>query len=132
MKTIKWFAASRKWSGASHIVFSDIICYFTVNKAPKCWKPRAKFCLKQSELPSDLTEEETQEEPHDITREGENVVGRIHTVNPLERESYHLQTPFLHVSGATSFAEKESVEGEAYPTYREACPQCGLLSEDAE
>lgn len=45
-KITEWFAANRRWPGAFHIKYAEFPCYFTWNKSPKCWKPRAKFRVK--------------------------------------------------------------------------------------
>ncbi|GFW06066.1 helitron_like_N domain-containing protein [Trichonephila clavipes] len=57
----------------------------------------------------------------------EQILGRIYTIHPNNREYYHLRMLLNPVKGPTSFESLKSVNGILYPTYQAACLALGLL-----
>ena len=60
------------------------------------------------------------------------VVGRMHYVHFKQRERYYLRVLLNHRSGATSFEDLRTVDGVVCKTFRDACVQLGILSDDVE
>ncbi len=52
---------------------------------------------------------------------GETIIGRMYTVSPREGERYVLRLLLLHVTGAKSFVDMRTVDGEACSLFRQAC-----------
>ncbi|KAL4585021.1 hypothetical protein LXL04_009634 [Taraxacum kok-saghyz] len=59
-------------------------------------------------------------------------IGRIHSVFPCLGEPYFLRMLLNKVKGPRSFAEIRTVNGNEFPTFREACFALGLLHDDKE
>ncbi|XP_022023539.2 uncharacterized protein LOC110923789 [Helianthus annuus] len=59
-------------------------------------------------------------------------IGRIHCVNPSMGEAYFLRILLNKVKGPKSFEEIRTVNGEVFPTFRDACYARGLLDDDKE
>src|SRR2546429_3470229 len=53
-------------------------------------------------------------------------------VQPTEGERYFSRILLTHVSGATSFDNLKTVNGQIYRTFKEACIHLGLLQDDCE
>ena len=56
----------------------------------------------------------------------------MYAVSARDAEKFHLRLLLLHVPGATSFTDLQTVEGELCPTFREACIRRHLLVDDNE
>lgn len=97
-----------------------------------CWKPRAKFSFKQSELPKHLIKRERNEDYRGFNRQGENVVGRISLVSLKEGELYYLLALLHYTPRTASIPDMKTIDDEDYLSYRKACSHRGLLSDDAE
>ncbi len=63
---------------------------------------------------------------------GETIMGRMYTMSPREGERYFLRLLLLHVTGAKSFVDMRTVDGEVCSSFRQACSRRGLLADDAE
>uniref|UniRef100_A0A453MW58 Uncharacterized protein n=1 Tax=Aegilops tauschii subsp. strangulata TaxID=200361 RepID=A0A453MW58_AEGTS len=57
-------------------------------------------------------------------------VGRNVAAHPAEREHYYLLIHLRHVTGATSYEDLRTVNGEILPTFREAGERRGLVEGD--
>ncbi len=53
-------------------------------------------------------------------------------MSPREGERYFLRLLLLHVTGAKSFVDMRTVDGEVCSSFRQACSRRGLLGDDAE
>ena len=52
------------------------------------------------------------------------------TTHPDERECYYLQVLLNHVTGATSYEDLRTVDGEILPSFRDAAERRGLIEAD--
>ncbi|XP_076905295.1 uncharacterized protein LOC143561020 [Bidens hawaiensis] len=59
-------------------------------------------------------------------------IGRIHQVSPSLGEAYFLRILLNKVKGPKSFDDIRTVDGQTYPTFRDACYARGLLDDDME
>ena len=62
-------------------------------------------------------------------------LGRVHTDNPLARETFYLRMLLHHdqCKGKTSFADLQKLEnGNVCNTYKKVCRELGLLKDDLE
>ncbi|XP_035840344.1 uncharacterized protein LOC110907032 [Helianthus annuus] len=59
-------------------------------------------------------------------------IGRIHCVNPSMGEAYFLRILLNKVVGPKSFEEIRTVNGQVFPTFRDACYARDLLDDDKE
>uniref|UniRef100_A0A453JVC8 ATP-dependent DNA helicase n=1 Tax=Aegilops tauschii subsp. strangulata TaxID=200361 RepID=A0A453JVC8_AEGTS len=57
-------------------------------------------------------------------------IGRIVSAHPAEGERYYLRVLLNHVTGATSYEDLRTVNGEILPTFREAAERRGLIEGD--
>ena len=61
-----------------------------------------------------------------------NIVARMYSVSPRDRERFYLRMLLLHVKGATSFEALRTFEGVIHDRYESACRARGLLIDDTE
>lgn len=61
-----------------------------------------------------------------------NNLSRIYTVNPRDRECYHLRLLLNNVLGPTSFQDLRTVDGIVYDSYQESCLKLELIGDDKE
>ena len=61
-----------------------------------------------------------------------NIVARMYSVSPRDRERFYLRMLLLHVIGATSFEALRTFEGVIHDRYESACRARGLLIDDTE
>ncbi|XP_035838142.1 uncharacterized protein LOC110883025 [Helianthus annuus] len=59
-------------------------------------------------------------------------IGRIHSVSPALGEPYFLRILLNKVKGPRSFEEIRTVDGQLFPTFRDACYAMGFLDDDME
>ncbi|XP_055951649.1 uncharacterized protein LOC129987729 [Argiope bruennichi] len=59
-----------------------------------------------------------------------NTLGRVYTVNPRQIECFYLRLLLVNVTGPLSFQDIRKVNGQQYPTYKDACLALGLLEDD--
>ncbi|AQK68964.1 hypothetical protein ZEAMMB73_Zm00001d015454 [Zea mays] len=57
-------------------------------------------------------------------------VGRIVSTHPAEGERFYLRLLLNHVTGATSYADLRTIDGDTLPSFREAAQRRGLLEAD--
>jgi hypothetical protein len=66
------------------------------------------------------------------SQQGTGKTGCIYFVHPSCGESYYLRMLLLTVKGAESYELLQTYNNITYPTFKEACNVCGLLSNDQE
>ena len=59
-------------------------------------------------------------------------IGRMFFASPAQGEQFYLRFLLTTVTGATSFANLQTVNNIQYDTYKEACLALGLLENDNE
>ncbi|XP_076883658.1 uncharacterized protein LOC143532501 [Bidens hawaiensis] len=59
-------------------------------------------------------------------------IGRIHQVSPSLGEAYFLRILLNKVKGPKSFEDIRTVDGQTFPTFRDACYALGLLNDDTK
>lgn len=105
-----WFLLNREDPQARQYLYTEVPLHYVfednIRDARYIWKQRQR-----------------------ITKD---VIGRMMTVKPNEGERFYLRIILLHVRGARSFEDLKTVEGVAYPTFREAAARLNLLADDAE
>jgi len=98
-----WFALNARDSNAKKYLYYQIPNHYVFNKQ---WTPR-----KQG---------------------GDQVIGRMYSVSPIEGERYFLRLLLLHVRGAVSYENLQCVDGVQYSSFRETAEALGLLASDDE
>ncbi|KAI7934342.1 hypothetical protein MJO28_017129 [Puccinia striiformis f. sp. tritici] len=93
-------ARGAKGKQARSLTYTEIVSYFSWNKADKIWKPRKAIS---------------------------ETLGRLFSVHYLAGEKFYLCVLLLHRRGATSFGSLRTVDNVRYETYHEACNALGLL-----
>ena len=61
-----------------------------------------------------------------------NIVSRIYSVSPKQRERFYLRLLLLHVRGPISFHDLKTYGDVAHDTFESACRARGLLIDDTE
>jgi hypothetical protein len=79
---------------ARGILYRDFSEYYTWNTQGKLWQPRKQKTKYQ--------------------------IGRIVAAHPAEGERYYLWVLLNHVTGATSYKDLRTVDGQIMPTFRDA------------
>lgn len=100
---------------AKTLLYSDVPTYFTWDKTGKVWKPRKKG------KPVDM-------HPGIFST---NVLGRLYTVHPKQRDCFYLRLLLINVRGPTSFDYLKFVNGTLHATNHDACLALQLLEGDA-
>ena len=95
---------------AKQILYGDVAKYYTFDKNSKHGKI----------IDSDNNIKES------------NNLSRMYTINPKNRECYHLRLLLNNVVGPTSFEDLRTVDGVVYDTYQEACLKRELIGDDKE
>ncbi|XP_036339810.1 uncharacterized protein LOC118749148 [Rhagoletis pomonella] len=98
---------------ARTLLYSEVPRFFTWNQTKK-WIPRKKG------TPIDAC-------PGLFKS---NTLGRVYTVNPRQTECFYLRLLLVNVIGPLSFQDIRNVNGQQYPTYKDACLALGLLEDD--
>lgn len=101
---------------AQTLLYSEVPTYFTWNTSSKKWQPRKKGTPLESNPQIFFT----------------NVLGRLYTVHPKQRECFYLRLLLINVRGPTSFEFLRTVNGTLYPTNQDACRALKLLEGDAQ
>ena len=101
-----WFKLCSEDHSSREIRYPDLPEKFVFDRSAKKWKRRQ--------------------------RGGQNVLGRMCSVSPADIERFHLRLLLLHVTGATSFDNLKTVEGEVCSTFKEAARRLHLLADDTE
>ena len=98
-----WFKLNEDDENARNFLYPEIPEHYVFNETRRKWTPR---------------------------RRNNNIISRMYTVSPRDVEKFHLRLLLLHVPGAKSFEEIRTVEGETFPSFKEACLQLGLIQND--
>ncbi|GBL76140.1 hypothetical protein AVEN_234426-1 [Araneus ventricosus] len=98
---------------AQTLLYSEVPRYFTWAQSKK-WMPRKKG------TPVDAC-------PGLFKS---NNLGRVYTINPRQTECFYLRLLLVNVTGPLSFQDIRKVDGQQYPTYKDACLALGLLEDD--
>nr|XP_046472567.1 uncharacterized protein LOC124214346 [Neodiprion pinetum] len=98
---------------ARTLLYSEIPRYFT-------WAPTKKWMPRKQGTPIDGY-------PGLFKS---NTLGRVFTVNPRQTECFYLRLLLVNVIGPLSFQDIRKVDGQQYPTYKDACHALGLLEDD--
>lgn len=99
---------------ARTLLYSNVPTYFTWNKPRKSWEPRKRG----TPFP---------DQPGIYST---NVLGRLYTVHPKQRECFYLRLLLINVPGPTSFECLKTVNGQLHDTYHDACKALQLLEGD--
>jgi hypothetical protein len=59
-------------------------------------------------------------------------IGRIYGVSPMRTNEYYIRLLLTRQTNYSSYAELRTVDGQEYPSYREACTALGLIKNDDE
>uniref|UniRef100_A0A453JVC3 ATP-dependent DNA helicase n=1 Tax=Aegilops tauschii subsp. strangulata TaxID=200361 RepID=A0A453JVC3_AEGTS len=102
----EYFEANRLHEDARSILYRDFPEWYTWQKSQnnKYWRKRVRDTGGQ--------------------------IGRIVSAHPAEGERYYLRVLLNHVTGATSYEDLRTVNGEILPTFREAAERRGLIEGD--
>nr|XP_051196713.1 uncharacterized protein LOC127310053 [Lolium perenne] len=107
----EYFEANRLHEEARSILYRDFPEWYTWQKGKnKCWKRRE---VKQDGTPTSRMQ-----------------VGRIVLAHPAEGERYYLRVLLNHVTGATSYDDLKTVNGQILPSFHEAAERRGLIEGD--
>ena len=101
-----WFKLNETNEDPHQYLYTEIPTYYVFNKTHRKWEER-----KQS---------------------GDKIISRMYYVSPKESERFYLRMLLLHVSGAKSFEELESVGDFTADTFQDACKLRHLLDDDSE
>ena len=99
-----YFQANILHEKARGILYRDFPEYYTWQTQGKFWQERKRDALFQ--------------------------VGRIVSAHLAEGERYYLRVLLNHVTGATSYEDLRTVNGQVMPTFREAAEKRGLIEAD--
>ncbi|KAL4132861.1 hypothetical protein QTP88_009943 [Uroleucon formosanum] len=98
---------------ARTLLYSQVLRYFTWAQTKK-WMP----CKQGSPVDACLNLFKS------------NTMGRIFTVNSRQTVCFYLRLLLVNVTGTLSFLDKRNVNGQQYPTYKDACLALELLEDD--
>jgi hypothetical protein len=101
-----WFKLNQEDPSANGILYSNIPQHYVFDRKQRRWTPRQ--------------------------RGEETTIGRMYSVNlASDTERFCLRLLLLHVSGATSFEDLRTQNGELCDTFKEAAQKLGLFNDDA-
>ena len=102
---------------AATLLYPNVVKYYTwdCTTKPKCWKRRKRG----------------QKVDGWLGVVSENVIGRVYTIHPNNKECFYLRLLLHTVVGPTSFESLKTFNGEICNTYKEACQRHGLLHDDS-
>ncbi len=100
-----WFQENMDNTEAQNYKYTDFPVHYTWNATLRKWNRR---------------------------KNATGAIGRLYMVQPIEGERYYLRILLTHVTGATSFDNLKTVNGQMCRTFKEACTRLGLLQNDDE
>jgi len=100
-----WFEENANNTNAQNYKYIDFPTHYTWNKTHHKWNYRKNKI---------------------------RTIGRLYMVQPTEGKRYFLRILLTHISGATSFNNLKTVNGQICRTFKEACIRLGLLQDDSE
>ncbi|XP_074108457.1 uncharacterized protein LOC141533462 [Cotesia typhae] len=98
---------------AQTLLYSEVPRYFT-------WAQSKKWIPRKQGIPVDAC----------LGLFKSNSLGRVYTVNPRQTECFYLRLLLVNVTRPLSFQDIRKVDGQSYPTYKDACLALGLLEDD--
>ena len=107
-KRTDWFELNERDAEARQYLYTEIPKHYT-------YKPSSKRRTKCVSLSAKA-----------------NVISRMYSVSPRDRERFYLRMLLLHVRGARSFTDMRTYNGVRYDTFESVCKERGLLSDDRE
>ncbi|KAL8585058.1 hypothetical protein ACOMHN_013075 [Nucella lapillus] len=93
-----------------------------------CHEDPSAIELKYPEVPEQYTWQLTRKQWQ--KRKRGKAIGRMYTISPRQGECYFLRLLLNVVKGPKSYDDLKTVNGEVCATFREACPNQGLLEDD--
>jgi len=109
-----FFALCQRDSFAKTLLYQEVPTFYTWTKRDKRFEGRKQDSIVDG---------------YDHTRRSD-MIGRIYTVHPTNKECFYLRILLHHVRGPESFEDMRTVDGTVCSTYREACLLRGLLESD--
>ena len=100
-----WFELNARDPLAHQYLYHEIPEHYTFDRRNKTWKRRQR---------------------------SNNIIGRMYQAQPSDQERFSLRLLLLHRRGAVSFDDLRTIDGVAYPTFKEAARAMGLLQDDNE
>ncbi|XP_021974543.1 uncharacterized protein LOC110869610 [Helianthus annuus] len=101
---LKWFELNQRDEEACKLTYVEFPSKFVWNVKDRCWQIRKRY----------------------------KTVGRIHSVSVASGEPYYLRILLNKVRGPKSFEDIRTVNGELFPTFKDACYAMGILDDDNE
>ncbi|XP_065840180.1 uncharacterized protein [Oscarella lobularis] len=111
-------SADRKF--VKNLLYSNVPQYFTFVDKSKVWKPRIRGSAQVLNADGEM-----------ISFKSSSAIGRVYNVHPRQAECFFLRLLLHHQTGCCSFENLRTVDGNLYPSFREACRALGLLEDDA-
>ena len=111
-------SADRKF--VKNLLSSNVPQYFTFVDKGKVWKPRIRGSAPVLNADGEMT-----------SFKSSSAIGRVYNVHPRQAECFFLRLLLHHQTGCCSFENLRTVDGNLYPSFREACRALGLLEDDA-
>ena len=111
-------SADRKF--VKNLLYSNVPQYFTFVDKGKVWKPRIRGSAPVLNADGEMT-----------SFKSSSAIGRVYNVHPRQAECFFLRLLLHHQTGCCSFENLRTVDGNLYPSFREACRALGLLEDDA-
>lgn len=99
-----YFEANSLHEKIQGILYRDFPEYYTWQRQGKFWQERKRAAVFQ--------------------------VGRMVSTHPAEGKPYYLRVLLNHVTGATSYEDLRTVNGQVMPTFRQAAEKRGLIEAD--
>ncbi|KAJ0604200.1 putative DNA helicase Pif1, P-loop containing nucleoside triphosphate hydrolase [Helianthus annuus] len=101
---LKWFELNQRDDEACKLTYVEFPQKYVWNVKDRRWQIRKRY----------------------------QTVGRIHSVSIASGEPYYLRILLNKVRGPKSFEDIRTVNGELFPTFKDACYAMGLLDDDNE
>jgi hypothetical protein len=101
----EWFSTNQRYEEARDLSYCDFLSRW-------CWNDSTRACERRQ-------------------RDGRKI-GRVYFVHPSSGERYYLRMLLVMVKGAQSYECLLTYNGITHSTFKEACNEQGLLSDDKE
>ena len=99
-----WFELNNNDANAHQILYPDIPKHYVFNDRDKKWTLRR--------------------------RGGDRIISGMYSISPTDPEKFYLRSLLLHVPGATCYDDLKMVDGLLVDSFREACIERHLLTDD--
>ncbi|XP_035845145.1 uncharacterized protein LOC118491455 [Helianthus annuus] len=101
---LQWMRLNERDEEARKLTYVEFPTKYVWNLKDRCWQVRKRY----------------------------KTVGRVHSVSIASGEPYYLRILLNKVRGPKSFEEIRTVNGQVFPTFKDACYAMGLLDDDNE